>query len=101
MADELKKLLPADFEQGVADMQAMGPPRAGWPGGAAFHEGFRPQAQRGVHRFRRSRAHDAGRAARPGPAGQQAQRFDAVFVDEYQDVSALQEAILNALKRAR
>ena len=30
---------------------------------------------------------------------QQAQRFDAVFVDEYQDVSALQEAILNALKR--
>ena len=26
-------------------------------------------------------------------------RFDAVFVDEYQDVSAIQESILNGLKR--
>lgn len=37
----------------------------------------------------------------PDLRGQQAQRFDAVFVDEYQDVSALQEAILNALKRGK
>ncbi|MDD3334867.1 MAG: helicase-exonuclease AddAB subunit AddA [Eubacteriales bacterium] len=29
----------------------------------------------------------------------EANRFDAVFVDEYQDVSAIQEAILNGLKR--
>ena len=37
-----KKLLPADFEQGVADMQAMGPASVGWPKRcAAFTTAFR------------------------------------------------------------
>lgn len=101
MADDLKKLLPADFEQGMADMQAMSPATHGLAKVVRhFHDCF-------LNRKLSEACIDFGDLEHmtlavlrdPELRAQQAQRFDAVFVDEYQDVSALQEAILNALKR--
>ena len=101
MADDLKKLLPADFEQGVADMQAMeGATRGLATAVRHLHEGFQARKLSEACIDFGDLEHMTLAVLRdPDMRDQQAQRFDAVFVDEYQDVSALQEAILNALKR--
>ena len=101
MADDLKKLLPADFDQGVADMQAMSPATQGLAKAVRhFHECFLSRKLGEACIDFGDLEHMTLAVLRdPDLRKQQAQRFDAVFVDEYQDVSALQEAILNALKR--
>lgn len=103
LADDLKKLLPADFEQGVADMQAMGPATRGLAKAVRrFHDRFQARKLSEACIDFGDLEHMTLAVLRdPDLRGQQAQRFDAVFVDEYQDVSALQEAILNALKRGK
>ena len=95
MADDLKKLLPADFEQGVADMQAMeGATRGLATAVRHLHEGFQARKLSEACIDFGDLEHMTLAVLRdPDMRDQQAQRFDAVFVDEYQDVSALQEAI--------
>lgn len=102
VVDDLKKLLPQDAEQGVNDLQAMAPATRG------LAHAVRMLDEAFTRRKREQAVIDFGDLEhmtlsvlkndqlRPELAG----RFDAVFVDEYQDVSELQEAILNGLKRA-
>lgn len=101
IADELKKLLPSDFAQGMRDMAAMGPATRGLAKAVKrLDEAFMARKhEQAVIDFGDLEHMTLSVLREEGLRRQQAARFDAVFVDEYQDVSALQEAILNALKR--
>ena len=101
MADEMKKLLSEDFSRGVADMEAMVPATRGLARLVKhFHEGFMGlKLSEACIDFGDLEHMTLSVLSDEGLRAEQAGRFDAVFVDEYQDVSALQEAILNALKR--
>lgn len=101
IAGELQKLLPADFAQGVRDMAAMGPATRGLAKAVKrLDEAFMARKhEQAVIDFGDLEHMTLSVLREDGARRQQAARFDAVFVDEYQDVSALQEAILNALKR--
>lgn len=101
MAGELDKLLPVDFAQGVQDMRRMRPATRGLGKAVRrFHEAFSRRKREDAMIDFGDLEHMALSVLRdPRLGGEQAARFDAIFVDEYQDVSELQEAILNALKR--
>lgn len=101
IAAELQKLLPADFAQGVRDMAAMGPATRGLAKAVKRLDGafMARKREQAVIDFGDLEHMTLSVLKEEGARRQQAARFDAVFVDEYQDVSALQEAILNALKR--
>ena len=101
MVDELKKLLPEDVEQAVADMQVMAPATRGMRKAVEmFHATFsRKKRDQAVIDFNDLEHMTLSILARPELREQISRQFDAIFVDEYQDVSELQEAILNGIKR--
>lgn len=102
MADEIKKLLPADAAQSVADLQSMQPAARGLAKAVKLlHEIFsQKKREQAVIDFNDLEHMTLSILNEPALRHQLCQRFDAIFVDEYQDVSELQEAILNGLKRA-
>ncbi|MDD3410919.1 MAG: UvrD-helicase domain-containing protein [Eubacteriales bacterium] len=98
---ELLTLLPADPEQAMADLAAMQPALLGLT--KAVRELHRRFAERKAERvlidFSDLEQLTLEALSHPEVRAQLADRYDAVFVDEYQDVSGIQEAILNALGR--
>ncbi len=101
MVDDLKKLLPTGCEQGLADIAAMQPATRGLSKIIIrFHENFQEHKRaQGVLDFNDLEHMTLEVLSEEALRAEQAEQFDAIFVDEYQDVSALQEAILNGLKR--
>jgi len=101
MVDELKKLLPADVEQAVTDMAVMRPATHGLAKTVKrFHEIFSgKKREQAVIDFNDLEHMTLSILQKPELQQQLRHQFDAIFVDEYQDVSELQEAILNGLKR--
>lgn len=101
LTDELKKLLPADPALALSDMAVMAPAMRGLQKAIhLFHQIFTDEKKdQGLIDFGDLEHMTLSILRQPGLQKQLAGRFDAVFVDEYQDVSELQEAILNGLKR--
>lgn len=101
LVDELKKLLPADCAASLSDMAIMAPAVHGLQKAVhLFHDRFTGEKrEQGMIDFNDLEHMTLDILRQPYLRQQLAGRFDAVFVDEYQDVSELQEAILNALKR--
>ena len=101
MVKDLKKLLPEDAEQAVADMAAMGPSSMGLAKAMLlFHETFtQKKRDQAVIDFNDLEHMTLSILQDQQLQKEMRQKFDAIFVDEYQDVSELQEAILNGLKR--
>jgi len=98
---ELKKVLPTKLDSALSDMEKMRPAIRGlcWLM-EALHEDFRNRKiERAVLDFGDLEHMTLEVLAEPELSQLESSRFDAVFVDEYQDVSAIQEAILNGLKR--
>ena len=98
---ELKKVLPSKLDSSLSDMEKMRPAIRGlcWLM-EALHEDFRSRKlERAVLDFGDLEHMTLEVLAEPELSRLESSRFDAVFVDEYQDVSAIQEAILNGLKR--
>jgi len=98
---ELKKVLPTKLDNSLSDLEKMRPAIRGlcWLM-EALHEDFRSRKlERGVLDFGDLEHMTLEVLAEPELSQLESSRFDAVFVDEYQDVSAIQEAILNGLKR--
>ena len=98
---ELKKVLPARLDSALSDLEKMRPAIRGlcWLM-EALHEDFRSRkVERAVLDFGDLEHMTLEVLADPELSQLESSRFDAVFVDEYQDVSAIQEAILNGLKR--
>ena len=101
MVDELKKLLPEDMDMAMGDLAATGPAARGLAKAMLlFHETFQSKKrEQAVIDFNDLEHMTLSVLRDPALQKQLSQRFDAIFVDEYQDVSELQEAILNGLKR--
>ena len=101
LTDELKKLLPADPVSALSDMAVMAPAMRGLQKAIhLFHQHFTDEKkEQGLIDFGDLEHMTLSILRVPGLQKQLAGRFDAVFVDEYQDVSELQEAVLNGLKR--
>ena len=101
LVDEIKKLLPADCGQALSDMAVMAPAARGLQKAVQlFHERFtQEKREQGLIDFGDLEHMTLSILQVPALRKELAGRYDAVFVDEYQDVSRLQEAILNALKR--
>ena len=98
---ELKNILPSKLDSSLSDMEKMRPAIGGlcWLM-EALHEDFRSRKlERAVLDFGDLEHMTLEVLAEPELSQLESSRFDAVFVDEYQDVSAIQEAILNGLKR--
>ncbi len=101
MVDELKKLLPEECAQAVTDMAVMRPATKGLARAVRlFHEIFSgKKREQAVIDFNDLEHMTLSILRKPELQEQLKHQFDAIFVDEYQDVSELQEAILNGLKR--
>ncbi len=101
MLEEVDKLLPADVSAAVDDLQAMAPATRGLAKAmTAFHERFgEKKREQAVIDFNDLEHMTLSILRDPALQAQLSEQFDAIFVDEYQDVSELQEAILNGLKR--
>lgn len=101
MVDELKKLLPEDVALAVQDMQLMRPATIGLEKTVEyFHHAFQSKKREMAVIDFNDLEHMTLKLLRiPELQKDMRSMFDAIFVDEYQDVSQLQEAILNALKR--
>ena len=101
MVDELKKLLPQDCAQAVTDMAVMRPATKGLAKAVRlFHEVFSgKKREQAVIDFNDLEHMTLSILQKPELQEQLKHQFDAIFVDEYQDVSELQETILNGLKR--
>ncbi len=101
MVEEIAKLLPADVDAAVSDLQAMAPANRGLAKVmTSFHERFgEKKREQAVIDFN-DLEHMTLSILKDEQLKKELQgQFDAIFVDEYQDVSELQEAILNGLKR--
>ena len=101
MVEELTKLLPEDAALAVSDMAAMGPATKGLAKAMIlFHETFsQKKRDQAVIDFNDLEHMTLSILQDERLRREMQQKFDAIFVDEYQDVSELQEAILNGLKR--
>ncbi|MBO5501724.1 MAG: UvrD-helicase domain-containing protein, partial [Clostridia bacterium] len=98
---ELKKVLPTRLDSALSDMEKMRPSIRGlcWLM-EALHEDFKNRKlERAVLDFGDLEHMTLEVLADAELSQLESSRFDALFVDEYQDVSAIQEAILNGLKR--
>ena len=98
---ELQKVLPGNLQSALEDLERMRPATRGlcWIMDALL-ESFRTHKQeRAVLDFHDLEHMTLEVLREPELSLLESSRFDAVFVDEYQDVSAIQEAILNGLKR--
>lgn len=98
--EEMKKLLPADAEQSIADLKEMSPALQGLALSAeALHQRYNQlKEERNVIDFNDLEHMAIAILGRPELQKNISSRFDAIFVDEYQDISEIQEAILEALK---
>jgi len=98
---EIKKLLPDDLDAALSDMNRMTPALRGleWIMEALLSTFRSVKQEHGVLDFDDLEHMTLEVLAEPELSRLESSRFDAVFVDEYQDVSAIQEAILNGLKR--
>ncbi|MBR6571799.1 MAG: UvrD-helicase domain-containing protein, partial [Clostridia bacterium] len=101
MIKELQKLLPEDVDQAVVDMAVMRPATRGLAKAVRlFHDIFSgKKREQAVIDFNDLEHMTLLVLSKPELLKQLQNQFDAIFVDEYQDVSELQEAILNGLKR--
>ena len=101
MVEELKKLLPQDCAQAVTDMAVMRPATRGLAKAVRlFHDTFSgKKREMAVIDFNDLEHMTLSILRKPELQQELRHQFDAMFVDEYQDVSELQEAILNGLKR--
>ena len=101
MAGEIQKLLPASIETAAADLTAMAPASRGMAKTVRFfHDSFSGRKREmAVIDFNDLEHMTLSVLQEPRLRQDLQKRFDAIFVDEYQDVSELQEAILNGLKR--
>ena len=101
MVEEIGKLLPADVDAAVSDLQAMAPATRGLAKVmTSFHERFaEKKREQAVIDFNDLEHMTLSILKDEALQKQLSEQFDAIFVDEYQDVSELQEAILNGLKR--
>ncbi|MBR5545867.1 MAG: helicase-exonuclease AddAB subunit AddA [Clostridia bacterium] len=101
MVEELTKLLPQDCTQAVTDMAVMRPATGGLAKAVKlFHETFSgKKREMAVIDFNDLEHMTLSILKEPELQKELRHQFDAIFVDEYQDVSELQEAILNGLKR--
>ncbi len=98
---DMKKDLPGDLPLCLKDLQHTQPMIRGlcWLM-EAFHETFmNVKKERGSLDFNDLEHMALSILSEPELRQNEQSRFDAVFVDEYQDVSAIQETLLNALKR--
>lgn len=98
--EEMKKLLPQDGDRSIADLQAMAAPLRGLAKAVeSLHNKYgRLKAERNVIDFSDLEHMAIAILSRPELQKSISGRFDAIFVDEYQDISEIQEAILQALK---
>ncbi len=98
---ELKKLLPDKLEKAAGDLGRMQMAAKGlcWLMEALKASFLNHKLERAVLDFNDLEHMTLEVLADPELSRLESGRFDAVFVDEYQDVSAIQEAILNGLKR--
>lgn len=99
---EMKKVLPANMDRALSDMNAMVPALRGlcWIMDALMSTFRTKKQERAVLDFNDLEHMTLEILADDELSKLESSRFDAVFVDEYQDVSAIQEAILNGLKRS-
>ncbi len=98
--DDLSALLPADPQAAIADLERMQPALRGLAKLAReLHRRFQEaKAERDLIDFT-DLEHKALRVlSDPAIRREVSARFDAVFVDEYQDTSGIQQAILDALR---
>ena len=97
----LKALLPIRLETAVDDMNAMVPALRGlYRAMETFHLTYQQKkTDASTLDFNDLEHFTLGVLSDPELKKLESARFDAVFVDEYQDVSAIQESILNGLKR--
>ena len=98
--EDIKTHLPADASQGIRDMEAMMPALRGLAQAVRWlHERYgERKASRNVIDFSDLEHMALSILSHPRIQARVSRRFDAVFVDEYQDISEIQEAILNAIK---
>ena len=97
----LKELLPIRLETAVDDMNAMVSALRGlYQAMETFHLTYQQKKiDASTLDFNDLEHFTLGVLSDPELKKLESARFDAVFVDEYQDVSAIQESILNGLKR--
>ena len=98
---DLKKLLPATLEDALDDMRAMRSATVGlYKLVRLLHDGFTQRKRDEAVVDFADLEHMALAVLKDERLSEvEKQRFDAVFVDEYQDVSAIQEALLRGLRR--
>lgn len=101
LATDLKKLLPESLSSASADLAFMRGASIGmYKLVRAFHERFTSEKrERSVVDFTDLEHMTLSVLSDERLRAIESERFDAIFVDEYQDVSAIQEAILNGLRR--
>ncbi|MCL1854597.1 MAG: UvrD-helicase domain-containing protein, partial [Clostridia bacterium] len=98
--DEMQALLPRDASQGIRDLEAMQPALRGLAQAAKWlHNRYGElKSDRNVIDFSDLEHMALSILGQPRIQAKVSRRFDAIFVDEYQDISEIQEAILNAVK---
>ncbi|MBR4069468.1 MAG: helicase-exonuclease AddAB subunit AddA [Clostridia bacterium] len=99
---ELQKVLPGNLASALEDLEKMRPAARGlcWVMNALLESYRTHKQERAVLDFHDLEHMTLEILGEPELSELESNRFDAVFVDEYQDVSAIQEAILNGLKRS-
>ena len=100
LLSEMSSQLPADAAQALSDLNAMQPALEGLAQMLRrMHELFMEmKSERGLIDFSDLEHMALEILAKPELQKKIAARFDAVFVDEYQDISAIQESILQSLR---
>ena len=101
--EELKKKLPVDPSQCIEDLQAMMPALRGLHTAVQMlHDHFSAiKAEHNVIDFSDLEHMTLAILSNPEIQEKVSKCFDAIFVDEYQDISEIQEACLNAIKPVR
>ncbi len=99
-ADEMQKLLPANADQALVDLQSMTPALQGLAAAVQKLDQHYlwQKSQRNLLDFADLEHMALAILEKPDLQSKISRRFDAVFVDEYQDISEIQEALLRALQ---
>ncbi|MCL1888203.1 MAG: UvrD-helicase domain-containing protein, partial [Kiritimatiellaeota bacterium] len=98
---DIQKLLPSDAAQSITDLESMQPALRGLSQLAErMHEAFlQRKKERNLLDFSDLEHMALEILQQPELQAAISARFDAIFVDEYQDISGIQEAILQAVSR--
>ncbi len=101
LTERMKDLLPPDPGQSIADLNAMQPALRGleWTAGRMHALFMERKSKRALLDFNDLEHMTLDILRRPELQKAISARFDAIFVDEYQDISGIQEAILQGLHR--